>query len=427
MRQLRFFFFVFVFFACAVQTLSAQTPSQHLRNLLDSGLYFRLRTDFVRDSAQLPPAEQHYYSSAVAYLFNQPVVSEHAFARYFALPDSLRSADSLTVDMLQWSLEKHMRCSEYAAADSVCGLVLNYPHPSLDAKELIEFKQYKQICESLHNIPKQRIRTPGAFRISWKRDHAGLITVPVRTAGEPTNFIFDSGANLSTMSYSQARKMKLRMLGTGVDVSTSTHITVSSELAVADSIKIGAATVYNVVFLVLPDNDLRFLGGLYTIDGIIGLPVIAALGEVHLMSSGEMLVPGTTTETELRNLGLHGHSPFTEMDVYGDSLTYLFDTGAATSLFDNRFLAHHAARVHHEGKKAKMHIGGAGGIQKVKGYRLKNVAYTLGGRNGTLESVSVLLTTIGGENWYYGVVGQDILKQYDRVILNFDKMFLLLR
>lgn len=61
-------------------------------------------------------------------------------------------------------------------------------------------------------------------------------------------FIFDTGANFSTVSESFAKKIGLIFLEGKIDVGTATSIEVSSKLAYATSLKIGNLNYSNVLF-----------------------------------------------------------------------------------------------------------------------------------------------------------------------------------
>src|SRR4029078_8069324 len=112
------------------------------------------------------------------------------------------------------------------------------------------------------------------------RDRANLMNIPVGEAGKEERFVFDTRANLSTIGETLARELGVRIIDRQILVGTATGARATSRLAIAPELRIGAATARNVVFLVLPDSALKFPQIGYEIRGIVGHPVIAALGEV---------------------------------------------------------------------------------------------------------------------------------------------------
>lgn len=91
-------------------------------------------------------------------------------------------------------------------------------------------------------------------------------------------WIFDSGANYSTVTESEARRMGLAVrdvLGYSRDFFGAKHPT---RLAVAGELRFGSARLHNVIFLVLADQSLFVPPLKYQIHGILGLPVMRSLG-----------------------------------------------------------------------------------------------------------------------------------------------------
>src|SRR5207237_3830724 len=111
---------------------------------------------------------------------------------------------------------------------------------------------------------------------------ARLLNVPVEINAQKMDFVFDTGANISTVSASTAQKLGLRIIEADIAVGSSTDIKVKSKLGVAPEIKVGQVTLKNVVFLVLEDKALTFPQINYQINGIVGFPVIEAFREITL-------------------------------------------------------------------------------------------------------------------------------------------------
>ncbi len=68
------------------------------------------------------------------------------------------------------------------------------------------------IWKGLQNVPPQNHGHQQRDRIAYRRDLAGLINIPVSFADSTYYFVFDTGANLSVITESYARKSNLRML-----------------------------------------------------------------------------------------------------------------------------------------------------------------------------------------------------------------------
>jgi hypothetical protein len=105
-------------------------------------------------------------------------------------------------------------------------------------------------------------------------------------SGHKGEWIFDTGANMSTITEFEAARMGLTAREAATRVKGSTGAKSPLRVAVAKDFKFGGAKLSNVVFLVLPDRSL-FIGPLkYQITGILGLPVIRALGRTGISAKG---------------------------------------------------------------------------------------------------------------------------------------------
>lgn len=411
----------------SVTDVAAFSKNPTLQQLLDDGDYFRFRDTYLHISQldTLPGNSLLYYGAWVNYLFNQPEIS-NAQIRELTTNEQLGSPDSTKAELLQLHLQNDLRLFEYRAADSICTLLL-FRYPSvIDKTALDDIRNFASIASGLKDMPKQEMTRNGDLDVPYKRDLAGLLRVPVTMNGKEDDFIFDSGANLSTVSYSEAKRMNVRVLEAGFNVATSSRAGVEAKLGIASELKIGTATFRNVVFIVLPDESLKFLGGIYKIKGIIGFPVIAQLGEVQIRKDGRIFSPVMQTESNLRNMGLDGNTPFTEVEFYGEKHAYVFDTGAAASILNAKFRGAHTDSLKHA-ESGTTRVGGAGGVEKIDVLTAKQLRYETGGQRGTLKSVQVQLTgSSRAHEKFYGIVGQDIFRQWETVTINFDKMFFLL-
>ncbi len=417
-----------VFFLAVISVTDAAAFSKNptLQQLLDDGDYFRFRDAFEQISKldTLQGSTHLYYGAWVNYLFNKPALSNMQ-VRELTTGDH-DCPDSTKAEVLQLHLQNDLRLFNYRSADSICTLLL-FRYPSvLDKTSLDDIRNFGSIAAGLKDAPKQEMTRNGDLDLPYKRDLAGLLRIPVSMNGKEDDFIFDSGANLSTVSYSEAKRMNVRVLEAGFNVATSSRVGVEAKLGIAGELKIGTATFRNVVFIVLPDESLKFLGGIYKIKGIIGFPVIAQLGEVQIRKNGRIFSPVVQTESNLRNLGLEGNTPFTEVEFYGEKHAYVFDTGAAGSILNEKFhKAHKDSLANAESGTTR--VGGAGGVEKVDVLTAEQVRYEAGGQRGTLKSVQVQLSGSSRAHAnFYGIVGQDIFRQWETVTINFDKMFFLL-
>jgi aspartyl protease len=251
----------------------------------------------------------------------------------------------------------------------------------------------------------------------------------VQAGGATQDFIFDTGANLSTVVESTARALGFRMIDQAVQVGSTTGARTTAHLAVAPELRIGAATVRNAVFLVFPDSALAFPQIGYQIHGILGHPVIAALGEVTLTREGRLRVPAHPSPAAAGepNLCLDGLDNLVRASLGGETLLFGFDTGARSSrLFPPYYQRHRAAVEAGQAKTAQ--IGGAGGMRTVRMFTIGPVSIAIGGATAALPSLEVMTEPTGERSGYAdGDIGQDVITSFAAMTLDYRAMQLRFR
>ena len=70
-------------------------------------------------------------------------------------------------------------------------------------------------------------------------------------------------------------------------------------------------------------------------------------------------------------------------------------------------------------------IGGAGGSIDVKGFILDDVILSIGNTKATLDKVRLIAEEIKDkDNYFYGNIGQDVINQFDEMVINFESMYI---
>jgi predicted aspartyl protease len=86
------------------------------------------------------------------------------------------------------------------------------------------------LWKALEKVPVQTLSVNGQTRLQGTRDKAKLLNLPVEVAGTRMDFVFDTGANLSTITSSTATRLGLKIIEADVSVGSSSDIKVKSKL-----------------------------------------------------------------------------------------------------------------------------------------------------------------------------------------------------
>ncbi|HSU13636.1 aspartyl protease family protein [Longimicrobium sp.] len=372
-----------------------------------------------------PAPELAFYRGWVAAAFNRPDSAAAQLRRFLASPaaagdaERRQAAEKLLADVL-------VREGRYGEAADAYARVAE----SAADSEKADFANNVALFGALRDVPAQTVSFAGDVDVPTARDRANLITLPVTVGTASENFIFDTGANLSTVVESTARALGLRRVDQGVQVGSVTGARTTAHLAVAPELRIGAATVRNAIFLVFPDSALAFPQIGYQIHGILGQPVIAALGEVTLTRDGRFLVPARPSPPAAGaepNLCLHELDNLVRVTVAGEPLMFGFDTGAQTSHLYPPYYEAHRAQVE-AGTLKEVHIGGAGGMRTLRAYTVAPFALTIGGRTATLPDIEATTEPTGERSRYAaGDIGQDVIGRFAAMTIDYRAMQLRFR
>jgi predicted aspartyl protease len=286
-----------------------------------------------------------------------------------------------------------------------------------------EENQTMDLADVLSAMPPMAVERMASGSVLVTRDLAKLPRVPFSVGGVSVNAIFDSGAGFSTVNETTARRLGLEMLARSTTVGSSSVDAIATRVGIARRLQFGDAVLTNVVFFVLPDSVLSFGNGAYTVEAIIGLPVMAALHRVALVkeASSERLYygPRPGVGAPPANMILAGTVPIILANAGDAGMRLFLDTGATDSALyasaTRDFPALAATAVH----QTAAYSGAGGAVQDENALRLPTLRLTIAGRDFTLANLDVRSRIEPGQ---HGVIGQDLLRQGTGWVIDFDAM-----
>ena len=103
----------------------------------------------------------------------------------------------------------------------------------------------------------------------------------------------------------------MKIIPVDIKVGTITGDKLLAKLAVCSKLTMGNIDLFNVVFLVLPDEALSFPQINYQINGILGFPLIESLKEIRITQDGHFIVPLVAqTTSKSSNMAMNGLTPW---------------------------------------------------------------------------------------------------------------------
>jgi predicted aspartyl protease len=402
----------------AAQKNSFSSQYNMARKMLQEKDYFRAKELIRTNDGKWNDFEKLVLNANLDNIFNKASASNVKIKKLFSEYQS-QMPDSLKGGLLRLKHANHGRLFEYADAYTTATEIISKYKSEVSVSEIADFQNMAEIWKLLSNQPKQEIVNKGAS-IKMSRDKAQLANLPVKSGAIRSEFIFDTGANFSTVTETTAKQLRMKLLGGKIEVGSITGNKVDAQMAICPVLEIGSIRVRNAVFLVFPDTALAFPQIDYQINGIIGFPVIEAMGEVQITQDDHFIVPTTFTTESGNDMAFDFLTPV--ININGDA--YTFDTGAVGTSLYMKFFEKHKEAITATYNETELEFGGAGGMVKKKGYVI-TYSPEISGKKLTVNGVQLLTEKPSeGDKPFYGNIGQDVIKQFGKMTINFRKTFI---
>lgn len=394
------------------------TLVHRLHTLLDADDFFQFDKQLPASAEDLSTKNRLFFAAYHENIFNNNEAC-------VATVDSINLADwpdSTQANLLLLQSDSYSKLGQYAKAAYNDSLVIHKYPKALDSNTLDDVKNTFLIHNALKHTPPQQTIITQNTTVHWTRDVFGILEIPMSTDGQTVDAIFDTRANVSSITRTYAEKLHLHLLDVAYRESAGiTGAQFQVGLGIADSLYIGSVLVKNAVFQVMPDSILN-IAGKFQINIIVGLTIIRQLHQFTWYSNGNLTIPKEPTRGGPHNLALDGLDPVIALVVNNDTLGFDFDTGAQATILYASFFEKYKNTLLKTAVKKQSKFGGAGGVRTKETYTLPSLALTCTDRSVTIDSVSVLTRKTSPNEKLYGNIGQDFMKQFTELTLNFRNM-----
>jgi hypothetical protein len=386
-------------------------------NLIEQRNYFKASNIYDSSKLHLDPIHQKYIEACLNNAFNKIVVSNQNISNLLSQNDL---PDSLQLRLYQIKEDNHIKKFEYKEAKATLEYILTHFKNRLTENELIDSENNLVIWSALENEPKQETIIHADVHIKMIKDVVGLKNLKVNNTLDTLDFVFDTGANLSTVSESTAKLLNMKILPSLINVGTITGQKVKANIAICPLLHLDNITIKNAVFLVLSDEDLSFPTINYKIRGIIGYPIIASLKEVSITKDNYFIVnKNSVPKSEVFNMAMHGLTPL----IHIDNKHFWLDTGAEKTILFAPYYHENKTYIEQFYLLKKVSFAGAGGKKEFDGFTI-TTQMPVFEKNITFKDITLLKEKLEEDESVYGNFGQDLIQQFDTMTLNFDKMYI---
>jgi hypothetical protein len=421
-RTNKHFLRLLILFVLFVQSFSFSQDFCTLYSKYKSKDYFRFREGIKTLSGDTQFWQKYYLEALSDCVFGKFESAKNNFSNLL-VNYSANIPDSLLAELYFKKYYTHAFMYDYRdafeSADILSSKYSNYLTP--DQKDFLpeDILMFKALKDS----PPQKITKNGDTKLKIRKDIAGLWNLPLTIDTNKFEFVFDSGAEYCVLVESLAKKLGLKISGTDFKVGTATDKKILSRVAVVNSLTIGNAILENVVFYIMKDEDFTF--GPYKIEGIIGAPIMRALGEFRITKDNDFIVPEVPGKSTVKNFAYNNYTPVIQMIYMNDSLSFIFDSGNNEITLYKPFFDMYSKDISEKYKLKKIMIGGAGGMVETDGYILDKMTLQSGNLSAELKNINLLIKALTeDQKYFHGNLGQAYIKEFNTLIMNYSDMYI---
>ena len=393
------------------------TTFESIYALISQKDFFKATEQYELQKTNLTHVHQYIIEAHLLNAFNQIESSNQKIN--WLIHSKTKLADSLVYKLYKIKEDNAVKRYDYKEAKkSIEYIIQNYGHLiSEDIRKNAE--NNLTIWTVLVNQPAQLVKIKEQTRLKMNKDKAGLNNLTICTEKDSSNFIFDTGANISTVTETTAKILGMKLIPASIQVGTITGEDVYANLAICPMLKLGSIEIRNSIFLVLKDDALKFAEINYQINGILGYPIIEALKQVQTTRDGHFIVlKDTIKETLLPNLAMDELTPL----IVLNNRLFTLDTGADSTLLYSPYYLENQQEIVANNTVSIVNLGGAAGVRAFKAYK-KDLRIAVNDKIFELKNVSILPTYFDeNRNSIYGNIGQDLIQQFESMTLNFINM-----
>ncbi|WP_119790384.1 retropepsin-like aspartic protease [Flavobacterium anhuiense] len=402
----------------AVQIVLGQTKSDSILKQLSKQHQFA-KMDSLNSKEK--GKDYYFYKGLYANVCNKPKLSNQYL-------DSLKNNELInTYEFAKLKDDNYIKLFSYNSAYMASKVLTMKFQQRFTKEELQDEINTQQIWKTLRGTRPQSIDKFTKITVVAVKDKAGLITTEVKAKDTVSHFVFDTGAGISCITESIAKKMGVKILpDNNISVESFTGQKNKVRIGVASEINLGELKIHNAVFLVYPDKAFTFADGAYVINGIIGFPIIKELGTITFEKDKLTFSKESESGANEKNLFVDELRAIVMLKYKNKTLPFNFDSGAKVSLFNKAFYETFKTDLDSIGTLETTKSSSAGAeVVSTEVLVLKDQSISLGNKTIQLPKMEIAPKDYGvyGEV-NYGNIGQDILGQFKKVVISFDGNYL---
>lgn len=404
----------------------AQEADKKVGELLNTSNWFELERGYpaIADDVQTPMLK---------------LMAEVMLASNFNRPAELREKLKKLIDEHQEELGFENVCNmsitgaltegyegNYGVAADMVKAVADTIKATTGSLEGTGIEELLAFYEDVRELPAPVLEKPDIDVKIPLTEKSGLLWIPVKINGKTYDFIFDTGASLSFISMDLANEFGAKIISKPVFVGGSGGGG-NLQRGLIEKMDVGPISFRNMLALVSnnpsADDPIK-------VDAVLGMDIIKRLGEIRIdMSDLCLTIPAHNTPLPEygRNIIFEQNIPHIEAaDSNGNKLKFILDTGHSGADLTDLWSSKNMEAISVLPAETQ-NTWGHGGIVQHKIVKVPEYTLTIGEGSITFSGISAVIPTEDSATTSYdGNLGMGLLKQFKKIIFNFEDMFVVL-
>jgi len=285
-----------------------------------------------------------------------------------------------------------------------------------------ENSQEQTVIGGFRGLPNQILESAGPSKL---KHEAGSIFIPLSIDRNSATYFFDTGAWISCMSESEAKRLGLNIRNTSGTLGQSAGSHVGFQTAVAQDVVVGNTHFKNVSFAIVPDNQEPWSDLPPGRRGIIGIPILVGLQTLRWENADaiQLAEPSAPFNIQKSNLTFDNDHLVVTAVLQNQKIAATVDTGAISTDLYKPFAEKFETLLKQYGQKDSTEVRGVGHAERFESVTLPELRIRVGEQDTVLSPAHVLLKSIGA-NCCVGNFAMDLFKQAAALKIDFGAMTL---
>ncbi|MBO5499337.1 MAG: aspartyl protease family protein [Bacteroidales bacterium] len=402
----------------------AQEADMKVGELLNTGNWFDLERIYPAVAADMQtPMLKQMAEVMLASNFNRPAEMREKFQKLIAEHQAELGFENVCNMTVMGAMVEGYEGNYAVAADMVKAIAeaVKAATGSLEGTGLSELLAY---YEAVRGYPAPVLEKPAEDIKIALTEKSDLLWIPVVVNGKTYDFILDTGASFTMISQDLAKDMGAKIIGDPVFVGGGESTGGYGQRTFIENMNVGPVSLKNIIAFVSEnpsdDDPLK-------VDAVLGMDFIERAGEIQIdLAAMTLTIPAQTTVMPAsgRNIILETNIPVVEStDSNGNRYTFILDTGASGANLSDLWFAKNAEMAAALPVETQ-NVWGHGGTVQLHIVKIPEYKLTIGTASAEFKDLPVTVPANGTvSSSRDGRLGMGLLKQFSKVIFNFEDMF----